>query len=240
MIRRHETFFLVLLLALSLFVAEQWLVSEMNTQRYLRGHDQSTVTFVVHLGGELGNHLTYLARGMGLVEMAKQEYGLSTKLVLKQQGSSKANRTKQILQRCFPHFRSIDFELGNSEEYDRRKEQQRRNQWTIANQDILDGVNGNRSQVHAAMQHTRFLARSPSKPTIGSDANITLPLVESIVMDEHLFLDEYYDEIRQAFSIDEDVCCRQLPDPDETVFVSTKVGVPLNQEKKIAAHTYFA
>jgi hypothetical protein len=33
-------------------------------------------------------------------------------------------------------------------------------------------------------------------------------------------VDEYYDRYRNFFAVDDDACCAQLPDADETVFVS--------------------
>jgi hypothetical protein len=45
---------------------------------------RSDVSFVVHLGrGEMGNHLYFLANDLGLVEMARAEYGIDAQLVLK-------------------------------------------------------------------------------------------------------------------------------------------------------------
>jgi hypothetical protein len=61
----------------------------------------SDVPFVVHLGGEMGNHLYCLAHGLGLVEMARAEYGIDAQLVLKQRThhnglASKVKKRKAI------------------------------------------------------------------------------------------------------------------------------------------------
>jgi hypothetical protein len=61
---------------------------------------------------------------------------------------------------------------------------------------------------------------SRAEPVIEPNANITLP----VVFDKHMInfagVDDYYNDFRAFFAFDDQLCCKALPDPDETVFVS--------------------
>jgi hypothetical protein len=72
-------------------------------------------SFVIHLMGELGNHLEYMACGIVLQKIAQTQYNIYPKLILKQQilkgkvFRKKAVPTQNDLQRCFPYFQQFDF-----------------------------------------------------------------------------------------------------------------------------------
>jgi hypothetical protein len=72
-------------------------------------------SIVVHLGGELGNHLSALAHAKGLQLRLLQRHGLHTQLVLiqstqkRKHASHKRQETKQTLKRCFPNIAPLFF-----------------------------------------------------------------------------------------------------------------------------------
>jgi hypothetical protein len=192
---------------------------------------RSDVTFVVHLTGEMGNHLYYLAHGLGLVKMARAEYGIDAQLVLKQQSKgnrgrrviSKAIITEKQLKQCFPNLRPFDFGLGNSPEYMERVGQQEN--WTIANMTVLKGVDRGGEDLRSAMEHIQVLSRSPTRSSLPLDANLSLPLIDITIFfltstEKDTLIDKYFDEIREFLVFDENACCREVPRHNETVLVS--------------------
>jgi hypothetical protein len=54
-------------------------------------HNNMTISILVELTGELGNHLHHLAHGRAIQRLAMSEYGISTRLVLHR--SSNAEKT---------------------------------------------------------------------------------------------------------------------------------------------------
>jgi hypothetical protein len=184
-------------------------------------------TLVVRLSGELGNQLAHLARGLGTQILAEREVGLNLNLVMKQQMtkgklSGKGPSSKIILDRCFPYFRRYDFRVGNSQEYDRRVLQQKN--WSLAATIRVAYVDRSPllSEVRQALEQVKALSSltQEDKPTVPGNASILVPFVETSSMNANPFLDKYYDELRQYLFFDDTACCKLLPDPDETVFVS--------------------
>jgi len=45
-------------------------------------------------------------------------------------------------------------------------------------------------------------------------------LIESHSLNAQMFIDRYYDLVRKIFIFDDDACCKEIPDPDESIFVS--------------------
>jgi hypothetical protein len=62
-------------------------------------------TILVQLGGELANHLGYIARAFGLVWWLEREYGVRSNIVLRHQEASKWISARTDLTRCFPYVR---------------------------------------------------------------------------------------------------------------------------------------
>jgi hypothetical protein len=187
--------------------------------------ENNVVTFVVHLGGELGNHLQYLARAIALVHIAKNQYNLNAKLVLKQQTNTdgshiigKARHSETFLKQCFPGFRTHNFALGNSREYELRVQQQKN--WTLVNNTVLNYFDGSIKGLHLAMEHLQALSKSFSIPMVEAGANIPLPMADISSMSTQQFTDKFYHVIRDSFAFDETKCCNEKPEPDESVFVS--------------------
>jgi hypothetical protein len=88
----------------------------------------TTTSIVVNLSGELGNHLSRMARGLALQRWAQQDYGLATDLVFRDSGYSRVGGPMDI-QKCFPKLRHLDLRRGNTMEYDQRLLQQQQQWW---------------------------------------------------------------------------------------------------------------
>jgi hypothetical protein len=158
-------------------------------------------------------------------------------------------KASRNIQQCFPALRKWDFSHGNWTEWEQRRNQQQ--SWLEIRQLFtLDLVNGKRSsifnspgrqiqpepverkQVDESLQlfQQLLLQSSEQRPTVevesssNASANaISLPYLYSRSMDNWMFIDEYYDEFRELLQFDRR-CCKQVPDPDESVFVSNVSG----------------
>ncbi|KAG7347928.1 hypothetical protein IV203_016633 [Nitzschia inconspicua] len=93
------------------------------TTANVSAHPVSSSPIVVQLRGEMGNHLSTIAHGIGLQLAALQDYNLSTHLLLRHQtlvdndGTVMENPkwlpTSRVLRQCFPAMRHWDFSAGS-------------------------------------------------------------------------------------------------------------------------------
>jgi hypothetical protein len=92
----------------------------------------SSIPIVVQCRGELGNHLSTIAHGIGLQLAALEDFNRSTHMFLRHQtlvdqksggvvvDNPKWLTTSHVLKRCFPAMRDWDFSLGSQwAEFDR-------------------------------------------------------------------------------------------------------------------------
>ena len=82
------------------------------------------------------------------------------------------------------------FHYWNSPEYGIRIAQQ--HAWDMANSTVLQYINNDiqsESDVDATLEHLHVLVQSDSIPVIDENATITLPLLNSIRMENALFVD---------------------------------------------------
>ena len=109
-------------------------------------------TIVIHVGGELGNHLSALAHGKGLQLRLYEKYGIFVNLIMKQSSkkgkhySTKRTTTKNIIKECFPNIVPL---LRNNkrltEELEAKQTLQYSNWLTQEQSNILkQSINGNR------------------------------------------------------------------------------------------------
>jgi hypothetical protein len=191
---------------------------------------KSNPSFLIHLVGEFGNHLEYMARGIVLQKIAQTGYNLNPKLILKQQifkgkvFRKKAVPTQNGLQRCFPYFQQFDFKEGNSNAMNELMKIQN-DEWMFdgksKSRTILNLVNGNKTEMNLALQHIKELSivsDAKDGSTIRLEDRMKLPIVNITYM--NVDFREHIDKIRAAFSMNEQICCKEVPHEDETVFVS--------------------
>jgi hypothetical protein len=196
------------------------------------------VPVVMGVSGELGNYMHYLAHGYGIFRLARQNYGIHTKMVFRKLPRSPrktVKRTVQTIQTCFPWFQYFDLKTEfDLEEY--RKKQ--RLVW--GSPQVLGVHNKPQAQPAALQNNLRQLQRTILKmsemmleeqqartftgednpSSSSSSSSISPPYITVGYMKNYAFLDRYYEQYQELFSMDEDKCCRQLPEEDETVFVS--------------------
>jgi hypothetical protein len=195
-----------------------------NRIRVVHNNDNNSsiippATIVVELSGEMGNHLSKLAHGFGLSLWLQREYGVQTKIVLRHQEKPKWLTARDALQQCFPVSRTWDFQQGNTAEIDLQRVRQ--TEWLGTWLDGINGVKGfEEAQVDSTLQLFATLLANNHSRAEGPSSNVSSPFLysQSFVTND-IFMDRYYDEYRRIFQFDT-ACCKILPEPDESVFVS--------------------
>ena len=176
--------------------------------------------FVVlcELSGELGNALGFYARCHALLRMLQHDHGVPTSqatiVLRRKRGATRWVNAKRDLQLCFPHFRSLDFEAGNSALWERRVHQ------LVNNVNPFRGVLArNPSRVDRTLRS--FVDAMNNHKADGADDDDWPFLYSTQMAGLDFFVDRYLDDLRQtALAFDSQACCNQIPYPDETVFVS--------------------
>jgi hypothetical protein len=187
-------------------------------------------SIVVELNGQFGNHLSVIAHAKGLQLQLQEDYGIEANLVFKHSKGADANRVREELIQCFPELRSFNFRNENiQQELKERGKQQKA--WLeeqglpllrIRSKDAFEMVgitNSTRNKEILDLFYKYLMIEDKKKPDIGPGANITIPFLKVKSMATSHAVDTYYDEIRDFFRFNND-CCAQVPDPDESVFVS--------------------
>jgi hypothetical protein len=208
-----------------------------NSQQYSSQYHH--VTLVVQLSGEFGNHLNKFVRGWGLAKLMKDEYNITSHILLRQQKLRKAKPSKVFTQKCFDRFRREDFTS-----YVRfvEEEEEKGNNYFLWKNDIK--INGNdmdiiQNNLSNLSEFMSINSNSSNENIISSSSsskfNVTtdyssynkyyhqpLPpvLIQSTSLNSQIFVDRYYELVRKIFIFDDDACCKEIPDPDESVFVS--------------------
>jgi hypothetical protein len=184
-------------------------------------------TLIIQMKGEMGNNLQKLAYGYGLSLWLSRKFGITPNLVVRHlPKKAKWTNARDDIHKCFPNLRKYDFEQGNHKEFKLRRTQQA--DWLQkyhANtshflQLVVQGESAEEIEKGLAYFHQLATSSQPEKPTIKDPkANITIPhlWIGNRPMSQ-LFIDNYIEEYRMFFRFDEDACCAQRPEPDESVF----------------------
>jgi hypothetical protein len=185
-------------------------------------------SIVVQLSGEMGNNLNKIAFGRGLQLLMKEQYGIHVNLVLRHQAHPKWILARKSIQKCFPNLRQFDFEAGNRPEMKEREIQQKltfgyKSFGLILNEKVHNETRTMQvlDNLQALVNQTRGNSNS-NMPMMMMEpgANIRVPYILADQMVDLSFLDRFKDDFWEFFQFDDQRCCAQLPEADETVFVS--------------------
>jgi hypothetical protein len=196
--------------------------------------NSSVATIIIHMSGEMGNHINHIAHAYPIAWWAERKYGIKTRMIIRDQVirgriSPKSGSVKRIFMKCFPHLQTLyGSPRANSPEYGIRMAQQ--HAWDMANETIMHHINNgirSESDVDVTLEHLQFLVQSDSIPVIDENATITLPLLESIRMENALFVDWFYYDLRWLLRFNDTACCKALPDADETVLHYRNFGTEM-------------
>ena len=202
-------------------------------------------TIVVQLRGEMGNHLSTMAHGYGLQLELQRVYGIETQLILRHQMTDGVDNPKWLsssrtFKQCFPKLRSLDYSQANTAEFDQRLKQITQ-VFSTKEQQLLDGINGKvldmyeeitddhiRSSLEFFLSQFRNQTRqSQLALLLPPNATISLPFLRSWTLASNYMINKYYTEIRDWFQFEtHSACCRDLPDPNEVVFVRMDTKSP--------------
>jgi hypothetical protein len=186
----------------------------------------STTTIVIQLSGEMANNLQHIAHGVGLQLWLKDQFGISSNVILRhfvgpnnRAPKPKWKSARNDILACFPLLQNWDFTAGNNKEFLRRQSQQKT--WLGESTDRMFGmINGQTSkEIESGLVLLKdIILNDPgSRPVVDDDAMIRLPYLYSESLDVYPLLDRYYDNFRQLFQIDP-ACCAQRPLAYESVF----------------------
>jgi hypothetical protein len=183
-------------------------------------------TVVMQVRGEMGNHLQKIAHGYGIHWYAQDELEFLPSLKLRHLKKTKWKTARNDIVQCFKQLRNLDYESGHAPDFVKlQKEQaawlsQQPPDVVSAMYQIRDESLHNISQGIQAMKHLAKTALSKdSKPP----HMMGYPIVVLGGPMRNALVDHYYDRYRDLFAFDDKACCAQLPEPDETVFVSNSV-----------------
>ena len=191
------------------------------------------VYIVMDCMGEFGNYLQFHSHGFGLQHMALTKYGIHTRVVFRRkEGSSnkKAQSAIQKLQECFPNL--MDTRLDTT--YDPKTSRQLQQDWL--GKEIASKLTLNKPhhvepaallQTFQALKQAIFQLQEDPPPTASNHTatssharqTVPLPFLHVSVMRNFPLMDQQLDLYRNWFQMDEDKCCRDLPEPKEVVFV---------------------
>ena len=183
-------------------------------------------SIVCQLSGELGNNLAKLSTAYGLHLWLKQEFDWnSTILIRHQENTIKWKGVASSLKQCFPSTRSFNFSQCNTAEFLLKQNEQAK--WLGKN--AFAGINGAaeakvRSALAQFVEQSRARQRHGNQSSTLDEGQISMPfLYANSMLRRGLFLNRFYNEIRQFLAFDPS-CCKLLPEPDESVFVSASAA----------------
>lgn len=189
-------------------------------------------TIVVYLHGEMGNHLSVLAKALVVQRLALKEYGIRAKFTLKHQKGQfhyKWANSRDNIQKCFPRFRMFDFTEANTEEFERLGKEQSQ-QLKAHNMSELDDGEKN---LEESLSLWRRLLETPQ-------LNLTQPPFFKVAHHGWDILDYCLDDIRRFMTFDKEACCRSVPEADESVFVSFPLFLLFFSFSVLMNHTFFS
>jgi hypothetical protein len=199
------------------------------------------IPILVDLTGELGNHLHHLAHGLALQVMLARR-GISTKVIPQRLANGdKYIKTQKQLQQCFPNLKQLKFYTING--LDTKKPKQLQESWLgkeLASRLKLKSGSSlatTRQTVEAAdliLQNTHLLETRPSN---ASSSILSVPFIHTSNMINREFMDQFYDEIRAFFELNETACCPQDLVDKEAIFVSTFISSIHILERQESVHS---
>jgi hypothetical protein len=176
--------------------------------------------------------LQHIAHGVGLKLWIQQDYGMDSNIVLRhfvgpnnRAPKPKWKSARNAIRQCFPNLAHLDFEQGNSAEFNRIQAQQQ--QWLGGRSDHLFGLinSPKSSEIKRGLDFlVQDILPDPLRPVSGmhedrgGSSSIRIPYLYSQSLDVFPLVDKYYNEFRGLFVLNETACCAQIPDPDELVF----------------------
>jgi hypothetical protein len=214
------------------------------TPASLKSPFNDSVTIVCELAGGMGNNLEIYAHCYAVSRLLWRNHRLRSRVLIRHEESSEIwQDAESDLKSCFPMYRPLNFEGGNTPLFQTRKEQQL---------DVLGpNLSASLHSIFFAWKGHRFL--DPKKVDNALDefasafvASRNVPIGATSSLSNHssfegsghislpflhvlwlasvdTYMDEMMNELRGLFAFESEngssSCCAELPNDDETVFV---------------------
>jgi len=186
---------------------------------------------VIHLSGELGNHLSKIVAGYAIkyagLEMEKP---VNVRIHWLNQGIPKSKKTAKELKTCFPNFKDKNLyecnvpsfaKVGNQQEllFDKKTSFLKTNSKRFPFS--LKGLMQRLHYITNVMDDGKTIPFHHMQHLFQDDDTLSLsiPFIEVNRFVGADIIDYYYDQIIDLFRFNEGTCCKAVPDPDETVLV---------------------
>ena len=198
--------------------------SESSVDTWSFHNTTRNATIVVHLSGEMGNHLSILAKALVVKLVAAERHGITAEIKLRHQPHPKWVKGRDAIQKCFPNLQNFNFTAANTDAFnDFSIEQDRllvQNNWDPAKL-RLDSDLDDRNAIGDALSYWKRIIESPFSFEINVNASVPVafPFLTVASWCPLDMLDLYLSQIRSFLEFDKAACCRIKPDPDESVFV---------------------
>jgi hypothetical protein len=178
-------------------------------------------TIVVYLSGEMGNYLSILAKAFTVKLLAKKKCGVSAQLVLRHQLRPKWVNGRDSIKACFPKLAHFNFSAANTDAFDKLAREQdelltRQREWDPVRLKI-DSDQDNADTMEEALLYWKRALESNIDGVPSPFLTVATWWCPPDIIDQHL------DLIRDFFEFNKLACCKTLPDPDESVFVSASI-----------------
>jgi len=211
--------------------SEPELEPEKKSKRYVPVTNNSAISIVTQLGGEMGTNLQHIAYSRGVQIMLKRRKGIDTNMKIRHQDKDTWINGYLDIKRCFPKMKKWDFSFANTDEFAIAHDQQIK--W-------LDSIGIKEPETRGKnlnkfINYYSSIAKNTPPDNISTNINGTsaIPhLLVSRTTEINYFIDKYLAEIRDLFEFNHDKCCRLKPDPDEAVFHFRNFGSELKIEKR--------
>jgi len=199
---------------------------------YVPVTNNSAISIVTQLTGEMGTNLHYIACSRGFQIILKKRKGIDTNMKIRHQEKDKWVRGYSNIQRCFPKMKKWDFSFANTDEFSIAHEQQ--NKWLDSIGIKEPEAKGRKKSKDWVDYYTDIVNNAPPESlTTHINGKIAIPhLIQNRSSVATEFIDKYLAEIRDLFEFDHNKCCRLKPDPDEAVFHFRNFWSELKKEKQ--------
>lgn len=175
-------------------------------------------TFLLQIGGEMGNNLGYIAYAHAVALLLRQEHQMNIRIALRHQDAKKWNRSWVHVNKCFPATRNWDIHEGHTQ-FNHLTIGQMEDLGDDHDLDLLNAVelsvvrNGTQGIVDMIRNFPNATPESVSEPVSHPFIYVRTPILFF-----HPLLEQYYSYFRRLFQFDYRECCNQLPRTDEIAF----------------------
>jgi hypothetical protein len=222
-----------------------------SSEQHNRVEDQELhLDMVVFLAGETANELLKMAQGHVIQSIAsKLDPPIHLSLRYRVRNKPKSKYARGEIQDCFYNF---DVNRVDLFEFEEDVHDEMWNNQTSVIQDLLqidaselliiEGQEYNETSIEFRLKQIRALtnqmasankliqSNDDSKPILSTPHLMTSDMFDIL---SGQALDKYYQELRELFSFNEERCCEDVPEPDETVFHvrGFKQEIPYHRDK---------